>query len=105
MSLTIEGVDKHISWAEAEGLAKCFTEYAKNHQCVVINSLGWDSGNGTLYMELGSGVTLKSQMGREVVVVTGLHSWETKGDYELCTFCGEETGDCECYLNDEGDEI
>jgi hypothetical protein len=99
MSLTIEGVDKHLSWAEAEGLAKCFTEYAKNHKCIVINSLGWDSGKGTLYMELGSGITLESQLGREVMTT------ELKGDYELCTFCGEEMGDCECYLNDEGDEI
>jgi hypothetical protein len=69
-SLTIYGLNESIAFCEAQGLAKCFQDYADNCAGEDIMQVGFNPNSGYVYIALENGVSICSMLGREVEYLT-----------------------------------
>jgi len=67
-TLTIHGVDSHIAFCEAQGLAKCLQAYADNcaNDYIMDGGIGFNSNSGYTYIALENGISICSMLGRDV---------------------------------------
>jgi hypothetical protein len=55
-----------IAYCEAQGVSKVFAEYAKHHTGEEIESLGFNSNSGYVYLSLDSGFQIVSMLGQDI---------------------------------------
>lgn len=126
MSLKIEGLDNDsISYCEAMSLSKILAFYANNCNGKEILAFKFEAGVSRVLMTVAfpyhRHVRLLSKMGNDLQFESVnprdseeaeefntfqealAHEWEIEGDYEACSYCGEDVSDCECPPSDEGD--
>jgi hypothetical protein len=85
-TLTINGIRDSIAYCEAQGLAKCFQDYADNCAGEDILEIGFNHNSGYVYIALENGITICSMLGREVeyLIVNFMDGEETFYDsYEI----------------------
>lgn len=76
-TLTIYGLNEHIAYCEAQGLAKVFQAYADNARNESINSIGFNENSGYTYIALENGISICSMMGNDVeYLVTNMNNGE-----------------------------
>lgn len=65
-TLTIYNLDNTIAYCEAQGLSKVFEAYADNCPREYINTIGFNSSSGYIYLALEDGIQICSMLGRDV---------------------------------------
>ena len=76
-TLTIYGLNEHIAYCEAQGLAKVFQAYADNARNESINSIGFNEYSGYTYIALENGISICSMMGNDVeYLITNMNNGE-----------------------------
>ena len=67
MNIELHGMkESGVAYCEAEGLAECFSAYAKNCAGEWIMTAGFNPNSGYVYIALENGVTIASMLGRNV---------------------------------------
>ena len=64
--ITINGIDGSIAYCEAKGLSKVFMAYANECSGSEIMEVGFNPNSGYVYIALEDGISICSNLGREV---------------------------------------
>ena len=64
--ITINGIDGSIAYCEAKGLSKVFMAYANECSRSEIMEVGFNPNSGYVYIALEDGISICSNLGREV---------------------------------------
>ena len=65
-TITINGIDGSIAYCEAKGLSKVFMAYANECSRSEIMEVGFNPNSGYVYIALEDGISICSNLGREV---------------------------------------
>ena len=65
-TITINGIDGSIAYCEAKGLSKVFMAYANECSRSEIMEVGFNPISGYVYIALEVGISICSNLGREV---------------------------------------
>jgi hypothetical protein len=65
-TITINGIDGSIAYCEAKGLSKVFMAYANECSREEIMEVGFNPNSGYVYIALENGISICSNLGREV---------------------------------------
>jgi hypothetical protein len=65
-NITINGIDGSIAYCEAKGLSKVFMAYANECSRSEIMEVGFNPNSGYVYIALEDGISICSNLGREV---------------------------------------
>ena len=65
-TITINGIDGSIAYCEAKGLSKVFMAYANECSREEIMEVGFNPNSGYVYIALEDGISICSNLGREV---------------------------------------
>lgn len=65
-NITINGIDGSIAYCEAKGLSKVFMAYAHSCSRSEIMEVGFNSNSGYVYIALEDGISICSNLGRQV---------------------------------------
>ena len=76
-TITINGIDGSIAYCEAKGLSKVFMAYANECSRSEIMEVGFNPNSGYVYIALEDGISICSNLGREVeFLVTDVNDGE-----------------------------
>jgi hypothetical protein len=65
-TITINGIDGSIAYCEAKGLSKVFMAYANECSRSEIMEVGFNPNSGYVYIALEDGISICSNLGRQV---------------------------------------
>jgi hypothetical protein len=65
-NITINGIDGSIAYAEAKGFSKIFMAYANECSRSEIMEVGFNLNSGYVYIALEDGISICSNLGRQV---------------------------------------